>query len=219
LARVITIREPVRKVKEQPPVTSAEENTAPNNPPAFSGNPTEFFDFIGPYAVELWHRHKILPSVTIAQTAIETGYGKSTIGWNFGGVYACCQSDDVLEDTEILYTIDGYTASAYECPQHPGRYKTLLRTKEWDNNGKGTNLVTVQRWFSYYRSMDEFLERRYKLFTSPIYNNILGERDYIKAANCLTYYAKADVYIPAVIAEIENYSLTDWDKIAFDEER
>jgi hypothetical protein len=216
-SRVVYERTPAKtEVREG---EELEEIPETNQPPNFSGDRQEFYSFIAPYAIKLWREHKILPSVTIAQTAIETGYGKFTIGWNLGGEYACCQKEELLPDTLLTYKIHDYTAVAGECPYHGGRYKTLLSTNEWDNGGMGTNLVRVQRWFSYYRSIDEFLERRYKLFTMPIYSGIIGETDYVKAAGHLTYYAKAEVYIPAVISEIENNNLYEWDKIAFGEER
>lgn len=52
------------------------------------GKPKEFAAFLAPMAQGLYKSHNILPSITIAQAAEETGWGKYAIGNNIFGVKA-----------------------------------------------------------------------------------------------------------------------------------
>lgn len=52
------------------------------------GKPKEFSAFLAPMAQGLYRSHNILPSITIAQAAEETGWGKYAIGNNIFGVKA-----------------------------------------------------------------------------------------------------------------------------------
>jgi flagellum-specific peptidoglycan hydrolase FlgJ len=174
--------------------------------PDFSGNRREFVEFVGPWAVKLWKEHRILPSLTIAQAIIETGDGVYAIGWNLGGVKACCQSDEIVN--EFAYTINGQVHTAGECVRHPGKLKSKLWTKE--NYGAG--LVRTQQWFAYYKSMREFIDKRYAVLSqSAYYPGLIGESDYHKAAHKVKMYASSEPYPEAVIAMIESNNLTEWD--------
>ena len=61
-------------------------NTQASNLPV--GKPKEFAAFLAPMAQKLYKSHNILPSITIAQAAEETGWGKYAIGNNIFGVKA-----------------------------------------------------------------------------------------------------------------------------------
>jgi lysozyme len=48
----------------------------------------EFINKLKDYAIKGWHEYKILPSLTIAQAILETGWGKSSLGNNLFGIKA-----------------------------------------------------------------------------------------------------------------------------------
>ena len=43
----------------------------------------EFINKLKNHAIKGWHQYKILPSLTIAQAILETGWGKSSLGNNY----------------------------------------------------------------------------------------------------------------------------------------
>jgi len=48
----------------------------------------EFIEKLRNHAIKGWHQYKILPSLTIAQAILETGWGKSSLGNNLFGIKA-----------------------------------------------------------------------------------------------------------------------------------
>ncbi len=48
----------------------------------------EFINKLKNHAIKGWHQYKILPSLTIAQAILETGWGKSSLGNNLFGIKA-----------------------------------------------------------------------------------------------------------------------------------
>lgn len=173
--------------------------------PKFSGNVQEFIDFMGPYAVKLWRERQILPSLTLAQAIIESGSGKSSIGWNLGGVKACCQTGGITDT--FSYSLNGYIQTAGYCTNHPSKIKTHLWTRE-ERNGVSQR---EKHWFAYYRSVNEFLDARYKLLTNGYYPGVIGESDYVEATRKMKNYATTSGYPEMLQDLIENYNLTDWD--------
>lgn len=67
-------------------VPSGNGNTQAKDLPI--GKPKEFAAFLAPMAQGLYRSHNILPSITIAQAAEETGWGRYAIGNNIFGVKA-----------------------------------------------------------------------------------------------------------------------------------
>ena len=52
------------------------------------GYKTDFVNKLKPHAIKGWKNYHILPSLTIAQAILETGWGKSSIGNNIFGIKA-----------------------------------------------------------------------------------------------------------------------------------
>ncbi len=48
----------------------------------------EFINKLKNHAIKGWHEYKVLPSLTIAQAILETGWGKSALGNNLFGIKA-----------------------------------------------------------------------------------------------------------------------------------
>ena len=174
--------------------------------PDFSGNVNEFFEVMGPHAVRLWKEYGILPSLTLAQAAMESGFGVAGIGWNLCGVKACCQTGDITN--EFSYVLNGDVCTAGYCTNHPTKTKSHLWTKE-ERNGV---LQKEKHWFAYYTSVNEFLAARYKVLSNETYYpGLIGESDYVAATNKVKRYATLSNY-PAVLRNmIEEYNLTVWD--------
>ena len=193
--------------EEQEPATEEEVMELPivEGSPNFSGDKDEFLEFMAPWAIKLWKEHEILPSITLAQAAVESAWGKCAIGWNLGGVKACCQNDELSE--QFLYKFNGYDMVAGKCYWH-GRYKANLMTTEFISG----EYVRMTQWFDYYFSVQEFLDRRYAVLNQRnYYPDVVGQPDYIKACESLEMYASGHNYPQAIIDFIEFYSLTDYD--------
>jgi flagellum-specific peptidoglycan hydrolase FlgJ len=173
--------------------------------PMFSGEPKEFIEFMAPYAQELWDRYKILPSLTLAQSIIESGFGRSTIGWNVSGTKACCQSAGIHD--VFVYYMGTSMEVAGTCDQHTNRKKTKL----WTTEGADAS-VRTEKWFAYYNTADEFMEARYRVLKNEnAYPDLLGETDYMAATEKVRKYATNKDYVDLLRTLIRDYALTAYD--------
>jgi flagellum-specific peptidoglycan hydrolase FlgJ len=189
-------------------VTYASEEAPEVNLPAFSGDPEEFIEFMVPYAQKIWDDYKILPSLTIAQCIIESGYGKKAIGWNLSGTKACCQNGGI-HDTFIYY-IGNEMQVAGTCDKHADRKKTKL----WTHEGAEAS-VNTQKWFAYYETSDEFMQARYNVLSQErYYPGLIGETDYIKATEKVRRYATNEEYVDSLRSIINEHSLMAYDPVS-----
>ena len=154
---------------------------------------TDFLGKVRAGALLCWEKGSILPSITGAQAALETGWGASTL----------------VKEANNLF---GIKADA----NWKGEFVNLPTT-EYINGTKKT--VTAK--FRKYSSWDESIRDRAEFFTSSEwrknnYKSFIGETDYKKAAKALVTapspYATDPVYADKLIAIIEQYGLSEWDK-------
>lgn len=148
-------------------------------------------------AINGWQKHKILPSITGAQSALESGWGGSDLAKspNFN-LFGIKDSDDW----------NGPTVN--------------YRTQEWSAS-KGYYYVYAD--FRVYDSWSHSVEEHGAFFTNTEwrknnYKKVVGEKDYKKAAQELKNagYATDYLYPTKLINIIEQYNLQEWDQIAFE---
>ena len=152
-------------------------------------------DIIAPLAVADMKKNKILASITIAQACIETGYGKSALMMKNNAPFGVKATETWLKSGGRAYNAN---------------------TGEHIN---GQN-VTISAAFRAYNNLTDAVEDHANVLKLPYYNkskggkvpyDIVGETDYVKAAECLLPYATGPTYVQSVKAVIETYNLTQYD--------
>lgn len=157
----------------------------------------QFINAVKNGAISGWHKHKVLPSVSIAQAILESGWGGSDLSkapnYNLFGIKA---SED-------------WTGEVVNMP-----------TQEWSAS-KGYYWIRAN--FRKYNSWDESIEDHGSFFTSTPwrkqnYARVIGEKDYKVAAKMLREcgYATDVNYPNKLIKIVDQYNLTQYDRIAFE---
>lgn len=145
----------------------------------------EFIDKLKDSTVKGWHEHKVLPSLTIAQAILETGWGKGSIGNNLFGIKA---------------------------DKNWNGKKKLVKTHEYVNGVKIYVNAYFRDYNSIYESLEDrykFLKnKRYSKVVGQQDYKIACHEIY-KAG-----YATDPKYPSKLISLIEQYKLYEIDKIA-----
>ncbi|MFP5528402.1 glucosaminidase domain-containing protein [Peptococcus simiae] len=152
---------------------------------------TSFIAGIAPGAVQGWEQEGILPSLSIAQAILESGWGTSVLAVQANNLFGIKASDD-------------------------WQGKTLtVPTKEWVNG----RYITIHATFRAYDSWADSVADHARFFTSTdwrknLYAAVIGESGYIKACRAIQVagYATAPDYATKLINLIEQYDLTRYDK-------
>ena len=151
----------------------------------------EFINKVKDGAIEGWKKHKILPSVSIAQAILESNWGRSKLA----------------KEANNLFGIKG---------DYKGESMTV-KTKEWD----GSKMIDVDAGFKKYPSWNESIEDHGTFFTSTDwrknnYKNVIGENNYKDMAKALSDsgYATDPAYASKLINIVEEYDLSKYDKEA-----
>lgn len=143
-------------------------------------------------AIAGWHEGRILPSVTIAQACLESGWGTSELAKNACNLFGIKAKED--------WKGESYT----------------VRTAEYDKNNKK---FYIDAAFRKYRNWQCSLVDHARFFHTPAwregnYKNVIGEVDYRKACKALQSagYATSQDYANMLIELIEKYKLYEYDK-------
>lgn len=154
-------------------------------------NKQAFIAVIAPGAIRGWEEERILPSLSIAQAILESGWGKSQLAQEACNLFGIKTSDD-----------------------WQGRSITVP-TKEFVN---GT-YITVNAAFRAYDSWIDSVADHARFFTSTDwrkerYAAVIGESDYKKACRAVKAagYATAPDYAEKLIGIIEQYNLERFDR-------
>ena len=146
-------------------------------------------------AIQGWHTHKILPSLTGAQAALESGWGSSKL------------SKPPYNNNFGIKAGDDWT----------GRTVTMS-TQEW----VGGRYITINDSFRAYDSLSDSVKDHAAFFTNTPwrtqnYRNVVGERDYKRVAQAVSSagYATDPSYVSKIIRIIEENNLYNWDQEAF----
>lgn len=158
-----------------------------------------FIDKVKDGAIAGWHEGRILPSVTIAQAILESGWGKSELATKANNLFGIKASKD--------WTGDKYT----------------VRTAEYDKNN---NKYFINADFRKYRNWSESLIDHAKFFQSTDwrknnYKAVIGETDCKKACKGLQSagYATSKIYADQLIGLIDMYKLYKYDDVVIKKRR
>lgn len=154
-----------------------------SNPAGLSGNKLSFVNSLKDGAVEAYNKYGVLPSLTMAQAILESGWGNSAIGNNIFGIKAG----------------SGWTGKTKTC-------------KTGEQNSDGSR-YTITATFRDYDSVAESVEDHAKLLTSSRYQSVIDSSNYKEACVNVKKcgYATDVNYANSLINIIETYGLDQWD--------
>lgn len=152
---------------------------------------TNFISEIAPLAQEAYRKYNILPSITLAQAALESDFGQSTLASKYHNLFG---------------------VKAY------GNVPTVsLDTQEFENN----QWITIKGSFRVYDNYQASVEGHSKLFTQGTdwnpnqYASVLAAKDYVTAAKAVqsSGYATDPAYADKLIEMIKTYKLDQFDRV------
>ena len=152
------------------------------------GSHLDFVNSLINGAIQGWNEYGILPSVTIAQSILESGWGQSylsTAAHNLFGIKGSYNGQSII-----------------------------LPTKEWN----GYEYVTINDSFRRYDNNSESVaDHGYFLTINSRYNNLHWQRDYHTVCELLQQdgYATAPTYASSLINIIDCYGLNSVDQSLF----
>jgi flagellum-specific peptidoglycan hydrolase FlgJ len=158
---------------------------------SLTGSPTAaqaaFIASVAGTAVNEWFRGGILPSLTISQAILESGWGLSGLAQKANALFGI--------------KANGWTGK-------------VINYKTWEVlDGKRTDITDA---FRAYNSWEESIKDHTNFLTGlPRYSKVVGETDYKRACYAIhaAGYATAPNYAEALINLIERYGLYQYDKV------
>lgn len=152
----------------------------------FTGSQSEFIQKIVPKAVEDYHKYRILPSITIAQAVLESGFGDSQL-------------------TKKANNLFGIKAFGWKGPTMD------MLTKEYRADKSSYYVMAT---FRAYNSWDDSIEDHSRVLMQSNFAAVRNAADYRSAAVALRAggYATDPAYPSLVISIIEQYGLEKYDK-------
>lgn len=157
--------------------------SAYNNPSGLSGSNLDFINSIVDGAVASYNEYGVLPSVTLAQAILESGWGKYSIGNNIFGIKAG----------------SNWTGKVQNVPTY-------------EQNADGSS-YQIYANFRDYDSIADSIKDHGKLFTQDFYQPVIDANNYVEACRAVKNcgYATAVNYADSLINIIESYGLDQWD--------
>lgn len=153
--------------------------------------PTQFIDRVKTGAINGWVRYGVLPSLSIAQAILESGWGESALATQGKALF-------------------GIKATA----SWKGKVWTGSTREEYSPGSS----VYISAGFRAYDTWDQSIEDHGKFLSeNSRYHGLLGQKDYRRVCVMIKQagYATASNYTQQLISLIEQYKLMDIDNIAF----
>ena len=148
----------------------------------------QFIESVAPGAIEGWRQYGVLPSITVAQAILESGWGQSglsTRAHNLFGIKGSYNGQSVVMRTREVY---------------------------------GGRTVYINDNFRAYPNNSESVKDHGNfLYVNRRYRNLLGDKDYVSVAHKLKAdgYATDPSYAYSLINMVRSYGLNQLDTIAF----
>lgn len=154
-----------------------------NNPGGLSGSNLDFVNEIKDGAIDAYNKYGVLPSLTLAQAILETGWGKSRIGNNVFGIKAG----------------SGWEGKTINC-----------KTGEQNPDG---SYYSINADFRDYDSVADSIIDHGKLLTNDRYKPVIAASNYKEACTAVREcgYATSLDYSKNLISLVEKYGLDQWD--------
>ena len=147
-----------------------------------------FIESVAQGAINGWTKYGVLPSVTVAQAILESGWGQSALS----------------TQAHNLFGIKG---------SYNGQYVTM-QTREVYN---GQSYYIYDNFRKYANNSESVEDHGNFLYSNSRYANLLGDQSYASVARKLQSdgYATDPSYASSLIKLVELYNLTQLDNIAF----
>lgn len=147
-----------------------------------------FIESVAQGAINGWTKYGVLPSVTVAQAILESGWGQSALS----------------TQAHNLFGIKG---------SYNGQYVTM-QTREVYN---GQSYYIYDNFRKYANNSESVEDHGNFLYSNSRYANLLGDQSYARVARKLQAdgYATDPSYASSLIKLVEMYNLTQLDNIAF----
>lgn len=147
-----------------------------------------FVESVAQGAINGWTKYGVLPSVTVAQAILESGWGQSALS----------------TQAHNLFGIKG---------SYNGQYVTM-QTREVYN---GQSYYIYDNFRKYANNSESVEDHGNFLYSNSRYANLLGDQSYASVARKLQAdgYATDPSYASSLIKLVEMYNLTQLDNIAF----
>lgn len=170
--------------------TSTQSNQVDLSSLYFSSNAKSqnFIESVAQGAINGWTKYGVLPSVTVAQAILESGWGQSGLSTS----------------AHNLFGIKG---------SYNGQYVTM-QTREVYN---GKSYYIYDNFRKYANNSESVEDHGNFLYSNSRYANLLGDQSYTSVAYKLQAdgYATDPSYASSLIKLVEMYNLTQLDNIAF----
>lgn len=146
----------------------------------------DFITKIGDAAKKYYNRYGILPSLTIAQAILESGWGRSMLAWKYHNYFGMKAGNSF--------------AGA----------KVKLQTKEEYVKGQ---VITTYDYFRAYPSLDAGIKGRFEFLQMKRYQNLKGIIDYKQLCQTIKDdgYATDSTYVTKLCNLIIKYDLWQYD--------
>lgn len=169
----------------KPPTTGTGETTALNNWKGGKLSPAEFVRLLGPVARESMKRTGVPASVTLAQAALETGWGKSTIG-----------------DAKNLFGIKGRGPAG----------SITVPTREYINGRYVTINDSFRKYNTWGESVDDHSKLLSQNSRYAPAMAVRNDADAFAKAIHRAGYATSPTYSSTLISIMKQYNLYQWDR-------
>lgn len=167
-----------------------QENSTTNlNTLHFSNNASQqaFIQSVAPGAIQGWNEYKVLPSITVAQAIVESGWGRSALS----------------TQAHNLFGIKGsYNGNS-----------VVMRTREVYN---GRSVYVNANFRAYANNSESVTDHGRFLNVNSRYSNLLGDTNYASVATKLRQdgYATDPSYANTLIRFVQTYNLNQLDAVA-----
>lgn len=169
--------------------TSAQSSATDLSSLHFSNNAKsqQFIESVAQGAIDGWNQYKVLPSITVAQAILESGWGTSTLATkahNLFGIKGSYNGNSVTMPTREVYG--------------------------------GRSYYINDNFRAYANNSESITDHGNFLYSNSRYQNLLGDTNYVSVAQKLHAdgYATDPSYANSLINLVKTYNLTQLDAVA-----
>lgn len=148
----------------------------------------QFIQSVAQGAIDGWNQYRVLPSITVAQAILESGWGQSSLSTSAHNLFG------------IKGSYNGHSV--------------VMRTREVYG---GRSVYVNANFRAYANNSESVTDHGRFLNVNSRYRNLLGDTNYVSVANKLRKdgYATDPSYANSLINLVRTYNLTQLDSVAF----
>lgn len=148
----------------------------------------QFIQSVAQGAIDGWNQYRVLPSITVAQAILESGWGQSSLSTSAHNLFG------------IKGSYNGHSV--------------VMRTREVYG---GRSVYVNANFRAYANNSESVTDHGRFLNVNSRYRNLLGDTNYVSVVNKLRQdgYATDPSYANSLINLVRTYNLTQLDSVAF----